>query len=931
MSSQREQAKRTDSLASEILLPHGDSEETATLSPKDISGDQVGGSSGRAKKKARTDGRNNQTKKGAAKDSKESNGAAAAAAAAAAAGDCKSPPSPSTQENLSGSESPSSFQRRVPTQQLGERANHKSSNAPNGLMASDGGVSVEDGARENIDDYESAGPPPHDASALLAASTTSSRCRSNGPPEEKQRATLPRCSSGKTLESAKPGQPPAAVAESPESALPSMDNVGMDIRGSRGEKAVENANVESPDKLLVDGGSDDDDNDDLVDAAKDLHPLRNTRQEPAVLPANGPNDDSPVERTDGSSPMEADSDATAEPEVENCAGEKYPSSTSPTKIMQGDAEEVDIPGKNAVDHADECNGSAEENGSNGRVSPSEEPEPVVVRCGSRTSALPEYKRYLADLNAKRVEYLNTTVHSVEREAIFRYFLARYLFVRDDTSKPFTEKEVKIRIDKNLGDRRKLPEQFRSRSNSEKRNKSRTKLKDVASPNDEELSSRPRRACTAETNSGIKASLGDNSSAEEIGPDGRESPSEEPSFEPGPVVVQCGGRGSKNLPGNKRFVADMKDKRAEFLKSKSQSVEREAIFRHFLALYTFVRDGSDEPITEEAAREKLSKSLGDSRLLAKTSAPKQFRGQPKSEKRKRGRPKLEGVNSKRARSSTDVQSTNASKLSSGASDQSPGPQEEHVSAPLKPAPKKESKYLHNFLHQPYTEELAFHYYANVPEPFAENPDEPGLDPLPPPLEPPELPEGTDVKWDYVSEDRRVILADFTGVDRHQISVETKRSLGEMMQRDDIALIFQGLCEGMNEEDVLQQIKREFSNGKPYHKFRRFDKTVSADGSVSFVERDGFVDMPGENFLEYLEMARAASQSDATHPTGLFTFHDSKGTKQTVDPSQVVFYMTDVDIPKLLPQLNDYYLEIFKMKEILPGGTWCMMNRVSANAF
>lgn len=185
----------------------------------------------------------------------------------------------------------------------------------------------------------------------------------------------------------------------------------------------------------------------------------------------------------------------------------------------------------------------------------------------------------------------------------------------------------------------------------------------------------------------------------------------------------------------------------------------------------------------------------------------------------------------------------------------------------------------------------------------------------------------MKWEYVSEDRRIILADFTGVDRHQISVETKQSLGEMMQRDDIALIFQGLCEGMNEEDVLQQIKYEFSNGKPYHKFRRFDKTVSAEGSVSFVERDGFVDMPGEDFLNYLELARAASQSDATHPTDLFTFHDSKGTKQTVDPSQVVFYMTDVDIPKLLPELNDYYQEIFKMKEILPGGTWCMMNRVS----
>ena len=1005
MSPQREQTKRTDPLGSEILLPPHDSEETATLSPQHISNDQVGGPSGRAEKKARTDGRNNQTKKRAAKDSKESN---AAAAAAAAAGDRKSPPSPSAQENLPGSESPS-FPRRVPTQRLGERANHKSSNAPNGLVASDRGAPVEDAALENIDDDESAGPSPHDASALLAVST-SSRCRPTNPPEEKHRATRPQCSSGKTLESAKPGQPPAAAAaaaaESPESALPSVDNVGMGIRG---EKAAENADVESPDKLLVvDGGNNYDDKD-SVDAAKDFLPPRNTRQEPAALPVEGgPNVDSPVEQKDGSSTMEAEVDHADNSSMPtNGAKDECETSHEMGAELQDDAVDDDkdparFQPRVAVQNGEKLpsrprracttktnsgmkaslgyNSSAEENDSDGRGSPSEqelsEPKPVVVQCGGHVCSLDGNRVFLRDVKVKRAEYVEAEPKSDEKAMVVDHFLSRYLFVHSGSSKPFTEKEARTHVIKELNNYQRQPVvgaqnervvvRCGPRANKLPGNK--RYLADVNAKRAEylntELHSVEREAIFRHflahyefigdgcdepiTEKAVRGKLSKTLGDKRL----LESPSEEPEL----VVVRC-GPGTSNLPGNKRYVADLCAKRAEYLKMKNKphSVEREAILRHFLARYKFVRDGSDEPITEEAARAKLMKSLADARL----PAPKQSRGRPKSANRKRGRTKLEDVNGeaqvdadahrkiKRARSSTDVQSTNGSKPSSrrqqrqsssvgltappSASDQSPGPQEEHGTAPPKPAPKKESKYLHNFLHQPYTEELAFHYYANVPEPFAENPDEPGLDPLPPPLDPPELPEGTDLKWEYVSEDRRIILADFTGVDRHQISVETKQSLGEMMQRDDIALIFQGLCEGMNEEDVLQQIKYEFSNGKPYHKFRRFDKTVSAEGSVSFVERDGFVDMPGEDFLKYLELARAASRSDATQPTDLFTFHDSKGTKQTVDPSQVVFYMTDVDIPKLLPELNDYYQEIFKMKEILPGGTWCMMNRVSTNVF
>jgi hypothetical protein len=36
---------------------------------------------------------------------------------------------------------------------------------------------------------------------------------------------------------------------------------------------------------------------------------------------------------------------------------------------------------------------------------------------------------------------------------------------------------------------------------------------------------------------------------------------------------------------------------------------------------------------------------------------------------------------------------------------------------------------------------------------------------------------------------------------------------------------------------------------------------------------------------------------------------------------------LDMPKLLPRTFDDFVSNFKMKAILPGGKWCMMNAVS----
>ena len=79
----------------------------------------------------------------------------------------------------------------------------------------------------------------------------------------------------------------------------------------------------------------------------------------------------------------------------------------------------------------------------------------------------------------------------------------------------------------------------------------------------------------------------------------------------------------------------------------------------------------------------------------------------------------------------------------------------------------------------------------------------------------------------------------------------------------------------------------------------------------------------DFMKYLRMREVGSQDS-------FTFVDTENTEHSVgNVEDVVFYMIDCDLPKYLPGLFSRYTHQFKMSnEILPGGSFCMMNAVRA---
>lgn len=231
----------------------------------------------------------------------------------------------------------------------------------------------------------------------------------------------------------------------------------------------------------------------------------------------------------------------------------------------------------------------------------------------------------------------------------------------------------------------------------------------------------------------------------------------------------------------------------------------------------------------------------------------------------------------------------------------------------------SKYLHTFRNEdtPYIEELAYHHYAGL------NPTDRVSQPIPKPKPVPKpFSDSTTVKWTY-NETTRVYLVDFSNVEH--VSTGHKQFLGELMERDDITVICEGLLGGMpvvSTDELLNELADSFRKD-PYHRFRRFQKTIGDDGFVTFVELDHFVSMKVSDFVTYLAMLQGKGGDSSV------VVYDPTGKPHTITASEafdIVFYMVDVDMPKWLFTLNEEYKNKFKIKEILPGGAWCLMNYV-----
>lgn len=203
--------------------------------------------------------------------------------------------------------------------------------------------------------------------------------------------------------------------------------------------------------------------------------------------------------------------------------------------------------------------------------------------------------------------------------------------------------------------------------------------------------------------------------------------------------------------------------------------------------------------------------------------------------------------------------------------------------------------------------------------------------PPPAAPFPPPDGLAGDWKYDSESR-VYSADFSTVD--PVPLATKQFVSQLMDRDDITLLTKGLLRSDDSEDgaipwSLETVECELG-GCLLHKFRQFQRIARQDGSLLYVELDGYLSMTVSDYMRYLKRRKevlAAGTDRSMDRSFVYCDHSSKKRKVIDDVVDLVIYMTDVELGLYGPTLGLDFRDHFKLPEALPGGKWCMMHSVS----
>lgn len=233
---------------------------------------------------------------------------------------------------------------------------------------------------------------------------------------------------------------------------------------------------------------------------------------------------------------------------------------------------------------------------------------------------------------------------------------------------------------------------------------------------------------------------------------------------------------------------------------------------------------------------------------------------------------------------------------------------------------------------YVEEEA-HIYHNPPLPsyITQGVLPRDLPQIPPPPPVPEAPNTGKCKWSY-NEDTRVYLADFSVQDQATFAIDPKdeRFMLDVMERDDITLVSQGLLDMSaldhnlwSLDNIGASLDQEF-----FHRFRRFDTRQYKNGTEKIEEIDVLYAMQMMDYRRYLDQR----EGFLTHGQSerRFDFTDNMGKEHSIDVVTSALYMIDLDLYKFLPSLGDNFRSAFRYPSALPGGHYCMMNKVTPSA-
>lgn len=237
---------------------------------------------------------------------------------------------------------------------------------------------------------------------------------------------------------------------------------------------------------------------------------------------------------------------------------------------------------------------------------------------------------------------------------------------------------------------------------------------------------------------------------------------------------------------------------------------------------------------------------------------------------------------------------------------------------------------------YVEETAWREFNPHPPPTAEGEDIPEavasehLKPLPPAPPIPELPNTGKCKWSFDA-DSRVLLAEFVLKKKNaKLDYDDEQFLLEMMERDDITVISEGLATGLDPNLWTLEHLSSTVGHDHHHKFRAFERddlsndTGAEHNAAKYREKDSSFTMSVKDFVRYIQRKKDVMNGETEQNS--FSFLDNSGVEQTIDLASVVLYMIDFDVVKLLPKLHQDFRKKFGLTECLPGGEHCMVNSV-----
>lgn len=170
----------------------------------------------------------------------------------------------------------------------------------------------------------------------------------------------------------------------------------------------------------------------------------------------------------------------------------------------------------------------------------------------------------------------------------------------------------------------------------------------------------------------------------------------------------------------------------------------------------------------------------------------------------------------------------------------------------------------------------------------------LQPLPsaPPL--PQPPSTGQCRWSY-DDESRVLLADFTRCgEAEQIVVtpEDEAFLFQMMERDDITVISDGLAESIDPRIWTRKYIEGCIGDGYHHKFRAFEAAqengVDQQPNGQPKENEGMYSMKVADYFRYLDQRQSIKEAKSDGAQGKaerFTFVDSYGNKQSVNVDEV----------------------------------------------